>query len=407
MRRYLFLLCLLTCFTLSSAHVYALDLGKVHINGFLSQGYLESSGNNFLTSDSTDGTFELFEAGLAFNTRATDKLRIGAQLLARDFGQQGNNKVRLDWGFGDYRWRDWLGLRAGKIKQSLGLYNMERDSDFLRPMVFLPQSIYYEGRRDTVGAALGFSLYGNLPVGAAGDLEYEVFYGEFDIPDDSPILKNIEYRVNSILGSNGQVTDLQFNSDYALSGRLIYNTPLSGLRLSATFSQASGAYDVETLTFFGVPTYSTFQYFFDIERSCTGSIEYVADWFTLASEYNQTEVTVSSAFIPAAISAVSESWYVMVTAPVPSLPELSVSLLYDVYYPDRSDRDGEDPSLAADYLAWQKDLAIGVRYDFNRHWLVKAEWHEVDGAGLVEEFYNPDGIEKDWSYFALKTSFNF
>ena len=84
---------------------------------------MESSGNNFLDSDSEDGTFEINEVGLTFNATVTDKLRIGAQILSRDLGEDGNNDIELDWAFGDYRVTDRFGVRAGKLKLPIGLYN--------------------------------------------------------------------------------------------------------------------------------------------------------------------------------------------------------------------------------------------------------------------------------------------
>ena len=135
--------------------LFALELGKLQINGFVSQGYMESSGNNFLDSDSEDGTFEINEVGLTFNATVTDKLRIGAQILSRDLGEDGNNDIELDWAFGDYRVTDRFGVRAGKLKLPIGLYNETRDSDFLRPMAFLPQSVYDEMQRGFLSAGYG------------------------------------------------------------------------------------------------------------------------------------------------------------------------------------------------------------------------------------------------------------
>jgi hypothetical protein len=31
----------------------------------------------------------------------------------------------------------------------------------------------------------------------------------------------------------------------------------------------------------------------------------------------------------------------------------------------------------------------------------------VDGAALQLPIFNPEGVERDWNYFVLKTSFNF
>ena len=87
----------------------------VDIHGFLAQGYLKTDKNNFL-ADTEDGTFEFNEMGINFVTGVTDRLRIGIQFFARDIGDLGNDEIVLDWGYGDYLWREWLGFRAGLIK---------------------------------------------------------------------------------------------------------------------------------------------------------------------------------------------------------------------------------------------------------------------------------------------------
>ena len=63
-----------------------------------------------------DGTFEFNEFGINFGKELTDKLRVSIQFFSKDLGSYGNNKVVLDYAFGDYRWKDWLGVRAGLLK---------------------------------------------------------------------------------------------------------------------------------------------------------------------------------------------------------------------------------------------------------------------------------------------------
>jgi hypothetical protein len=129
----------------------------IDIHGFISQGFLKSDRNNFYAK-TQDGTFQFDEFGLTFGVDLTDRLRGGIQLLARDLGEIGNNKVEIDWAHLDYRWRDWLGLRAGKIKVPYGFYNETRDLDMLRTSIFLPSSLYAEDIRDAYNAIQGAVL---------------------------------------------------------------------------------------------------------------------------------------------------------------------------------------------------------------------------------------------------------
>src|SRR5688572_2702508 len=92
-----------------------LALPPLQLHGFVSQGFLLTSANNYL-ADSERGSFEFAEAGLNVTMPMTDRLRAGMQLFARDLGPIGDYQATLDWFYLDYRWRDWLGLRAGRLK---------------------------------------------------------------------------------------------------------------------------------------------------------------------------------------------------------------------------------------------------------------------------------------------------
>jgi len=158
-------------------------LDNVDIHGFLSQGYLKSTENNFF-AETEDGTPQFNEAGINFSTDITERLRIGLQLFARDMGTIGNNEVILDWAVADYRYKDWLGLRAGNMKMVNGLYNETRDIDMIRTNIFLPQSVYNEAWRESSTLIQGMGIYGEVPMGPAGSLSYDGQYGTVSIAPD-------------------------------------------------------------------------------------------------------------------------------------------------------------------------------------------------------------------------------
>ena len=153
------------------------DDGNIQVGGYASQGYLKTTGNQYLLPKSLKGSPEFFEGAVHFMTNPTDKLHIGVQIAGRDFGDDGNNRVNVDWAYGDYRFRDFLGVRAGLTKIPLGLHNQYRDIDMARNWVFLPQSLYSEGNRSFQLAVEGASLYGNVGLDRAGDFDYEVYWG--------------------------------------------------------------------------------------------------------------------------------------------------------------------------------------------------------------------------------------
>src|SRR4051794_10513728 len=61
----------------------------VEIHGFVSQGFLVSSQNDYLAA-TKKGSFEMSEVGINFTKELTPDLRIGLQLFARDLGPLGN-----------------------------------------------------------------------------------------------------------------------------------------------------------------------------------------------------------------------------------------------------------------------------------------------------------------------------
>src|SRR5205814_9800689 len=132
---------------------------------------------------SSRGSLKLFEAGVNVSREVTDRLRAGVQLFARDFGAL-EDPLRIDWAFLDYRWRPWLGVRAGVIKMPFGLYNEYTDIDSARLPILMPQSVYSFRNRDILLSHRGFSIYGNRGLRRAGVLEYQAWLGTLDVAVD-------------------------------------------------------------------------------------------------------------------------------------------------------------------------------------------------------------------------------
>ena len=131
--------------------------GEIDIHGFLSQGYLKSDHNN-LFAETEEGTFQFNEMGISFSTEVIEHLNIGMQFFAMDLGNFGNDRITIDWAFGDYRWRDYLGIRVGKIKIPHGLYNEYRDVDSVTSLILYPVGAYNESWREVTSAAFGRAL---------------------------------------------------------------------------------------------------------------------------------------------------------------------------------------------------------------------------------------------------------
>lgn len=391
----------------------------ITIHGFVSQGYMQSTDNNYLM-ETEDGSFQFNEIGINFTT-VYEKLRLGMQIFSRDLGDQGNNEVTIDWAVADYYFNDYAGIRAGKVKLPLGLYNQSRDVDMLRTPIILPGSSYDEGFREIASACYGVDLYGNIDMKIAGDVDYELFYGTNNVESDSLYVRGFMERMNR--GSQTAALPLDQsepdqNIDYLAGAALRWNNILEGLRLGAhMFIFDAGANSEFTDPSSGF-TVAKMESEVEDGYATVFSLEYKWMDFTFASEITHIKVETAAKFIPLSpqlpfgpvsriTSSTSLGWYIQMNYRFSDLVKLGV--YYSEFYPDDEDKDGEKLIRMGlpDYLAWQKEIVPTVRFDINRNWLVKLETHFVDGAANVYEFNNPEGREDDWILYAAKVTFNF
>ena len=199
---------------------------QVQVHGFVSQGFVHTNDNNWLTMNTSNvGSGEFTDFGANASTQITDKFRIGAQIYDRNLGELGRWYPSLDWALADYRFKPWFGIRGGKVKTTLGLYNDAQDLDFLRVFALLPQSIYPTDIRDATIAHVGGDIYGNVSLKhRLGDLSYTGFAGHrSDSMHSGYAYLAMEYGVY-YLSYGG----LQYGAD------LRWNTPLKGLLLGAS-----------------------------------------------------------------------------------------------------------------------------------------------------------------------------
>lgn len=390
---------------------FAIDLGEsAQIHGFLSQGYLHSTDNNFLTNNSKSGDFEFTEGGLNANWVPLDSLRLGGQVYYRKLGDYSEDEIVLDWALVEYQPADWFGVRLGKVKMPMGLFNENRDTDFVLPMVFLPQSIYDESRRDSTLSYIGGGIYGNVSTGPWGDVDYHFFTGENDYPDNSILAQATVNSLNSLIKKNNanqgkpnynplipsSLNSHKRESEELYGGALVYNTALDGLRLGFSLLTAKSAVYVN-----GDSTPLTVS---KVKSKFVLSLEYAwSDWM-FVSEYGETDRKTTNAGV-VTMNGPAQSWYVMLNyAP---FERWTFSALYDEFYRLKDDKDGSSRLQSPDYYGWRKDIGIAARYDLAENWTLKAEYHNVDGAAMQMNVLNPDGVDRYWNYFVGKISFSF
>jgi len=365
---------------------------SVQIHGFVSQGYVKTTKNNYLgPSARRQGNFELSEVGINFTTQLTDRLRAGVQLFAHDLGPLGNYAPQVDWYYLDYRFFDWLGLRVGRTKLPWGLYNEANDVDAGRVPILLPQSIYPVTSREILFAQTGAELYGDVRIGAAGSLEYRAYGGTIYVntADASPQLRGFEVP-------------------YDFGGRLMWSPPVQGLRLGASLQAARFDLDYEPTA----DEAAAYQAAGLLPAGYAGnvsialpvqlwvaSVEYQAQDLLLAAELAREYANYKTTLLAPEVRTTIEGFYVMGSYQV--RPWFTPGLYYSVLLPNI-----EQPIRKRS--TYQHDVAMTLRYDLTPNWLVKLEGHYMHGTAALTSALNGnqplDDLSKNWGVFLLKTT---
>jgi hypothetical protein len=406
------LLLVCACLSVGPIPLHAQDFKlfdrTVQVHGFFSQGFIYTSGNNWLTMNTLNGSGAFTDFGLNMCSQVTDKLHIGAQGYDRNLGQLGQYHPSLDWGFADYRFKTWFGVRGGKVKTTLGLFNDTQDLDFLHTFALLPQSVYPTDLRDATIAHLGADIYGAVSLKhGLGDLSYTVYAGH---RSDS-IYSGYPYYFSSFGAHIKSFGGLQYGAD------LRWNTPLKGLLIGASRLDEDIAGKGSAVNPFnpgaGLQPYSEAS-----KTDWTNQLyaEYTLGRLRVDTEYrrywrNEELVTDNSESF-----ADIRGWYI--SGAYRMCKRLQIGSYYSRYtitnvvagalsafYPSTT-----DTSQPANH---DYDKVITARLDLKRFWNVKIEGHFMDGYGsgpYPNGFYtqvNPQGFKPDTNALVIKTGINF
>jgi hypothetical protein len=380
----------------------------VQVHGFASQAFVYTNDNNWLTMNTSQGSGAFTDFGLNLTSRITDKLLVGAQGYDRNLGQLGQYHPSLDWAVADYRFRSWFGVRAGKVKTTLGLYNDTQDQDFLRVFALLPQSVYPTDLRDATIAHVGGDIYGTISLRRhLGDLSYTAYAGH---RSDS-LYSGYAYLVSAFHAYLSRSGGLQYGVD------LRWNTPLKGLLIGASrvnedvsgagtfvnpFDRAAGSASYSEVSkadwtnqFYGeysrgnLRVDSEYRRFVHNEITNNGIVETITDvrgWYVSGSYRINKRLAIGSYYSHYSITSVA--W-----GPLAAL------------VPNQT-----DTRLPANHIY---DKVVSGRVDINKFWNAKMEGHFMNGYGassFPDGFYpqvNPLGFKPNTIALVLKTSVSF
>lgn len=353
----------------------------VDIHAFASQGFIFTLRNDYIDNNTKHGSAQFTEMGVnVTKSFFKDRLRIGLQLFAQDLGPAGNFNVKADWFYVDYRFQDWLGLRAGRLKIPYGIYNEVNDIDSARVPILLPQSVYPLQERNFLFAQNGGELYGFARARHLGALDYRVYGGTIFIDP-------------ALAVPAGSPVQLQINVPYVVGGRLFWETPLDGLRVGGTFE----ALHLDATAYIGTTTTVSLP---NDTMAWIASAEYAVHDLDLTAEYGRghTNQGTSNPALQPPITTTSEAGYAMVTYRVS--PWFHPGAYYSVGFPDVHNRHGKENR--------QHDVALTLRFDITDNWLVKLEGHYMEGtAGLANPLRVgplPTNAATDWAAFFAKVT---
>ena len=372
-------LLLLACICTGS--LYAQDLSGIQFHGFVTQGFVFSSNNNYLTMKSSAGSLQWTEGAVSVTDSITDNLRIGIQLHMYQLGQLGGPNIQVDWASGDYKINDHLGFRAGRVKTPLGLFNDSQDVDAVFLWTLLPQSVYPVDNKSFFLSHLGGEVYGAVSLGSrAGSLQYRGYAGYVNLDLNGGYVKDSADQGLVFTAPPGGKT---------YGGDVRWEVPLRGLTLgSSACAQAldgtAPAGSIHISPFLMNAEYVQFQ----------------KGKFYFAGEYRRTPVnpilTIGRALIPLPLD--QRGWFAMGSYRLFQKFQVGSYYSHDV-------NKALDTTLPANY---SKDWVVSGRYDFNSYFYGKIEGHFLQGTGLG--FYsssNANGMKPNSNMFAAKIGFTF
>ena len=374
----------------TAANAQSLDDLNIQFHGYATQGFLYTTNNNILTTNSTDGSPAWTEAVVNVSAQPTPKLHVSVQaryFLLGNFG----NAITLDYAMADYKVNDRFGVRFGKVKTPSSLFNEVQDIDPSYMWSLLPQSIYPISSRNSLLSHYGGVVYGTVNLGEKlGKLEYRGWGGEMSLGSgDGYFLSEHDLGINF---PNGY-------SSVTSGAALHWKTPLPGLMIGTSINRLNAS--TATLTA-AIPGYGTFNGSLAVNQINDPQFfaRYEKAKLMFAGEYQRLPLT-DTTQVPG-IFAQSQrsdfrSWFAMASY------KLTGKLTAGVYDSQQVDR-----KAVLGPARYQKDWAVSGRYDFNEFVYAKAEQHFLDGTVIgYDVALNPGGLKPTTRLTIIKLGVSF
>lgn len=329
--------------------------GKLTVSGFGHWGYGKTGNENVYLVGSEDGQYDNAQFSLAVTAYPQEDIVVAGQVFLAADGE-----AAMDWAFAEYRLSDLLRVRAGKVKNPLGIFMEVKDVGTLRPFFSLPQSVYGPANF-AAEAYYGAGLTGDWD-GASWGLAYDLYVGALSIPSFEP-------TAAPLVGLAGTAPPYDFaavgieeeEATNVVGGRLVLSTPLDGLTFRLSGYEGSLEEPERDAA---------------VHMTCFGvSAEYVLDRFQLRGEVFRAK----EGDLETNAAAYAEvAWRF--------LPRLEAAVRYERARQTKEGVPDDSPLLRHD------EAAVGLSYWASPNLVVKASYHHVEGNRFaVPALSAPDG----------------
>ena len=191
---------------------------KFHLNGYLTQAYGRSDGNQILgipKSGTADYRTAAVQLRVDMGQEGSFSIQLGNDRLGSSPAQHFSPELAVDWLFYVHRFGN-LAVKVGRVKIPFGIYNEVRDVGTLLPF-YRPSSDFYGTGSFTTETVDGAELsYDALDLGGGWQLDADLYAGDWEFL--------------AITSEEGLV---QSKARGSVGGELWVTTPVRGLRLGA------------------------------------------------------------------------------------------------------------------------------------------------------------------------------
>lgn len=435
MKNILILLIAVSAIALYATKSIASENMGVDIHGFISQGYFMSTDDAPIAEDA-DNDFLFNEVGINFSKELTDSLRFGIQLFSRDFADDDNNDINIDWAYADYAFSDAIGFRFGQIKIPRGLYNETRDVNMLGNSIFLPESVYGDltqdlyvndfflslqgiSSRDLFMSLQGLGIYGYVELNALGEISYQAMFGTQKIDTNENLGSKVDY-ITSLFGATfpeNSIEGGQVDVDYKYAGNLIWDTPLTGLRFGVSMDNIKMTTTSKVIQdiVIGWPVADAgdvIKVDYKKRDNWVASVEYVGNNLILMAEYLKSHKKYDIAFGNLPDESKEENpWGYYAGGALRFTDWAELGGYYS--HSQNDDMDMNQMMTPIGYFYELDDICGTIRFDINEYWTFKLEAHHF--KGIFPQLVDPldtshTGNEKDettWSVYAANMTVAF